>query len=151
MSQLINGKYFKSKDVHVFPASFRGNYQIESGDYVGESYQFDPEARLYTEHNYLTSGKQDSSSISSYIISWKITDNVNNLGKLCCVIGGYYFEITNVSLNDLATSVDSHDPTHRKSKHLYIRTRTVELKADTDSQYGAGDIDSARSTEVLTT
>lgn len=115
---LINNNYFNSRDVKVFPASFRG-YGTE------QSVAFDPEARLNTEYNYLHSGVGNSNK-STFIKSWQ-----PNGGILTCVIGGYYFEISNVNVTEIA------------GKYLNIKTREVVLNEESSSG------DSRRSTRVL--
>ena len=77
--------YFKSKDVRVFPCSYRGNYEKDSG-----SVTFDPEARLNTESNLISAGGKLGLK-ENYLIE-KTTDNVAKF-----VICGYYFEISNIN------------------------------------------------------
>ena len=91
---LINNSYFESKNVKVYPAAFRGNYST-SGD---GQYQFDPEARIPSEYNLLRSGGALNNK-ASFMVSYDAgtTDHGN---VLKCVIGGYYFELYNVDLND---------------------------------------------------
>ena len=83
-----NRKYFKSKDIKVYPTSRRGNYISEA-----KSYTFDPEARLDTEYNKVN-GFTKTVAKSSYVVSFNATS-----GILKCVIGGYYFEISNIGEN----------------------------------------------------
>ena len=80
--KLIEGAYFiESKNVKVFPCSYRG-----FNDYGNI---FDPEASGFTEYNFANIyGKQTK------LISW--TDNL-----LKCIIDGYYFEIKNIAPADL--------------------------------------------------
>lgn len=91
---LINNSYFESKNVKVYPAAFRGNYSV-SGD---GQYQFDPEARIPSEYNLLRSGGALSNK-ASFIASYD-TGTTDHGNVLKCVIGGYYFELYNVSLDD---------------------------------------------------
>lgn len=87
---LINNSYFESKNVKVYPAAFRGNYEVTNGQY-----QFDPEARVPSEYNLLRSGGALNNK-ASFIVSYD--EGANNTLK--CVIGGYYFELYNVDLAD---------------------------------------------------
>lgn len=74
--------YFLSKDVKVFPCAYRG--------YTGANAEvIDPYARSFAEYNFSNIYANISANKQSYIISY-----VNNVLK--CVIGGYYFEISNV-------------------------------------------------------
>ena len=52
MANLVTNKYFKSKDVRVFPSSFRGTYKSGT-DILSPEVTFDPEARLNTEANFI--------------------------------------------------------------------------------------------------
>lgn len=91
---LINNSYFESKNVKVYPSAFRGNYSVSGNG----QYQFDPEARIPSEYNLLRSGGALSNK-ASFIVSYdKGTTEHGNVLK--CVIGGYYFELYNVSLAD---------------------------------------------------
>lgn len=91
---LINNSYFESRNVKVYPAAFRGNYST-SGD---GQYQFDPEARIPSEYNLLRSGGALSNK-ASFIVSYD-TGTTDHGNVLKCVIGGYYFELYNVNLDD---------------------------------------------------
>lgn len=102
--------YFKSKDVKVFPSAFRGRY----GD---NGSQFDPEAISQSEYNIVHSGGGLNNNID-YIISYE--DN-----KLICVIGGYYFEISNFSAYDV------------NNKHLNIKLKDYPL-TDSTNNYDPG-------------
>ena len=55
--------YFKSKNIRVFPCSFRGNFGVGS-----DKYGFDPEARLSSEFNYTHAGRFTGNSGASYIV-----------------------------------------------------------------------------------
>ena len=72
--------YFKSKDVKVFPCAYRG--QDENKEPIN------PEASSFTEYNFTNIYSKQGEKKESFIISY--TEN-----ELKCVIGGYYFEITN--------------------------------------------------------
>jgi len=136
-----NKYYFNSKDVKVFPASFRGDYEITSGEYKNQKYVFDPEARLNTEANYINAGRGGQ----SYIISWDADDSNPLLGTLTFVLNGYYFEVYNLNLNELVVQ----NGNTKVTKSFWITLREITLKADTDSLTGATDKDSVRVTKVL--
>ena len=111
--------YFKSKDVRVFPCSYRGNYEKDSG-----SVTFDPEARLNTESNLISAGGKLGLK-ENYLI--EKTDNVAKF-----VICGYYFEISNINSYDDQLS----------NKRLFVKLTNKDIKTDDDT-------DRARSTKVL--
>lgn len=108
---LSENNFFRSNQIKVYPASFRGSYPQGDG-----TTKFDPESTLTTEYNItrpVTAGNR-----TTYIISW---DGVNR--KLTCVIGGYYFEISGITASALS------------NKYLCINKRTIDLNnTDTDSQ-----------------
>ena len=91
---LINNSYFESKNVKVYPAAFRGNYSVSGNG----QYQFDPEARIPSEYNLLRSGGALNNK-ASFIVSYD-TGTTDHGNVLKCVIGGYYFELYNVNLDD---------------------------------------------------
>lgn len=91
----LSDNYFKSRDVRVFPSSFRGTY---------DNTTFDPEARLNTEANFIV--PKISGNKASYIV--KYTTNT-----ISFVLGGYYFEINN--LTDYALN----------GKYLNIKLRDI--------------------------
>ena len=72
--------YFKSKDVKVFPCAYRG--QDENKEPIN------PEASSFTEYNFTNIYSKQGNKKESFIVSYTETE-------LKCVIGGYYFEITN--------------------------------------------------------
>ena len=111
--------YFKSKDVRVFPCSYRGNYEINNG-----SVTFDPEARLNTESNLISAGGKLGLK-ENYLI--EKTDNVAKF-----VICGYYFEISNINSYDDQLS----------NKRLFVKLANKPIKDDDVT-------DRARSTKVL--
>ena len=100
-----NYYYVESKNIKVFPCSYRGQY--------GDQNQkvFDPEARLNTEYNFINSGSL-STAHKSYIVNWD-----NDILK--CVVGGYYFEIANCKPEDFL--VDN------TVLNLYIKLATIPL------------------------
>ena len=67
--------YFKITDVKIFPCAYRGQ-------------NINPEASSFTEYNFTNIYSKQGKKKESFIISY--TEN-----ELKCVIGGYYFEITN--------------------------------------------------------
>ena len=93
----LSNNYFKSRDVRVFPSSFRGTY---------DNTTFDPEARLNTEANFIV--PKMSGNKASYIV--KYTTNT-----ISFVLGGYYFEINN--LTDYALN----------GKYLNIKLRDITI------------------------
>jgi len=134
---LIKDHFLESRFVKVYPSSFRGNYTITSGAYSGEQPSFDPEAHLTTEFNLINTGC--GALRPNYIKSWDAATNT-----LICVIGGYYFEFTNLDTTDFISDTQEG----RILKKIFIKTREVVLKSDTDSTTGL-DIDSPRKTTVL--
>lgn len=95
-------KYFKSTEVKIFPCYRRGVYDVsgsmgnETTDIVtkSKSARYDHTARLITEYNlthlYGMGGKYDS-----YIVSTTMDTTTQKILKICAIIKGYYFEITN--------------------------------------------------------
>ena len=67
--------YFKITDVKIFPCAYRGQ-------------NINPEASSFTEYNFTNIYSKQGEKKESFIVSYTETD-------LKCVIGGYYFEITN--------------------------------------------------------
>lgn len=67
--------YFKITDVKIFPCAYRGQ-------------NINPEASSFTEYNFTNIYSKQGEKKESFIISY--AEN-----ELKCVIGGYYFEITN--------------------------------------------------------
>jgi len=136
-------RFFHSGNVKVFPCAFRGRYDTIDGL---NKYTFDPESMLNSEYNF-THLPGIGDGHTSYIIDYgdyKVGEAfVEN--TLRCVIGGYYFEIYGLSLNDLMDT----SSTPYKTRRLYVRTKAQEIKEGTDSTTGAGEIDSDRFTRVL--
>ena len=77
--------YLYSKYVKVYPTARRGEYTETEG---GKTYTYDPEARIPSEYNQVNHHSKTTAK-SSYIVNYNAID-----GYLNCVIGGYYFEIT---------------------------------------------------------
>lgn len=130
MANLIQNKYFKSKDIRVFPSSFRGAYKsgLSSAD---PEISFDPEARLNTEANFVL--PKPALGKTSYILEYNTTKD-----KITFVLGGYYFEILGVS---------AYIP-ELKNKYIGIKLRTVTLHDVTnlDAQF---QYDISRNTDIL--
>ena len=129
MANLITNKYFKSKDIKVFPSSFRGTYKSGASTLAPEI-TFDPEARLNTEANFIlpkaTLGKD------SYIVQYNESQN-----KIAFVLGGYYFEILDIGdyLDEIA------------NKNIGLKLRPITLQdPDVDLQF---QLDTSRSTNLL--
>lgn len=116
-------KYFASKNVKIFPCTYRGTYGTSGSDTA----TFDPEARISSEYNLIHNNGIDGLK-DSYII-----DYADSIDKLYCVVGGYYFELT--GMMDLISTTNG-------TWGLYIKTRTVSLRA-------ANTDDAARSTKIL--
>jgi hypothetical protein len=110
---LINTDYFASKDVKVFPSSFRGTYVVKAG---ADEIVFDPESRLNTEANFIL--PKPMLGKSTYILEYN-----QSVGIIKFMLGGYYFEISN-----LASYIDS-----LKDKLIGITTRSINF--DVDSEY----------------
>jgi hypothetical protein len=77
--------YFRSEDIKVFPCAYRG-YRKSGAEAL------DPSARSFTEYNFSNIYSNISANKPSYVISYNTTNDI-----LKCTIGGYYFEISNVS------------------------------------------------------
>ena len=101
--------YFKITDVKIFPCAYRGQ-------------NINPEASSFTEYNFTNIYSKHGEKKESFIISY--TEN-----ELKCVIGGYYFEITNFNR-------------YEKSyyKYLAIKIANKEL-VPFDGTYSAGSLD----------
>lgn len=83
---------------------------------------FDPEAQATTEYNLTNLYGKLSINKESYVISFIETSASSGKYLLKCVIGGYYFEINNVEINDI------------KNKYLGIKLREIDLEnSDDDS------------------
>ena len=131
-------KYFESKNVKIYPCTYRGYYQDSNGDGIEDlTTVFDPESRLISEYNFthlhgIVAGKK------SYVVSK--TDSL-----LCCVIGGYYFELNltpaaagdtdyfSWSAENLLSFLDNE---YVPNVSLTIHTRKVDFETagDTDAK-----------------
>ena len=101
--------YFKSKDVKVFPCAYRGQ-------------NINPEASSFTEYNFTNIYSKQGEKKESFIISY--TED-----ELKCVIGGYYFEITNFN-------------TYKKSDYKYLAIKIADKElVPFDGTYSAGSLD----------
>jgi hypothetical protein len=133
MANLITigeSKYFKSKDIKVFPSSFRGAYKSGTST-LDPEITFDPEARLNTEANFIL--PRTELGKKSYIIEYNETQK-----KISFILGGYYFELLNV--NDYLDEI--------KNKYIGLKLRTITLQDPTklDSQFR---YDGYRETQLL--
>ena len=147
-----NDYYFKSRNVKVFPATYRGSYTTTQSVGVGDAarlidkmYVFDPESRLNTEANYVNLPGLDKIH-ESYVVSFEPDDpDTPKIGTLTAVIGGYYFVIKEVNLEEFYTINAQTANIHPKA--LYIRLNTqVPLK---EEAVGSSQTDSNRYTSVL--
>jgi hypothetical protein len=106
-------QFINSANIKVFPCAYRG---YKNGNSI------DPEAKSNTEYNYTNLfGKLGKNKVS-YVIEYPTGDS-----PLKCVIGGYYFEITGVTVDNL------------KGKYLAICTEAIDLPVN----------DASRQTKVL--
>lgn len=113
MANLITigeNKYFKSKDIKVFPSSFRGTYKSGTST-LDPEITFDPEARLNTEANFILPRTELGNK--SYIVEYNETQN-----KISFILGGYYFEILNIT--DYLEEI--------KNKYIGIKLRPITLQ-----------------------
>lgn len=109
--------FFKSKDVHVFPSSFRGNYSQRitvEGRSVDSRNPFDPESELNSESNLVAPGAIGN-LFENYIVGYDTEERTKKLTRLRCVIGGYYFVINNIGDYNI------------KDKFLCIKLREVPI------------------------
>lgn len=91
--------FFKSRDIKVFPCTYRGKN--------GDNSVFNPEARLNTEANFALLNRYGSGyNHDSYIISWVDEVQVNSSEReiLKVILGGYYFEIDKTDYNLINTT-----------------------------------------------
>lgn len=124
-----NNRYIESKYIKVFPCAYRGYYKKEAGDEV-TTIAFDPESRSTTEANFTNTFHSLSKNKESYVVGW---DDDNNILK--CVIGGYYFEISNYPI-DTFFYEDGTLP-----YYLCIKTELAEL--------ASSDVDTERTSPIL--
>ena len=121
--------FFKSKDVHVFPSSFRGKYSERitvEGRSVDSRNPFDPESELNSEANLVAPGAIGN-SFENYIVGYDTEERTKKLTRLRCVIGGYYFVIDN--LGDYIYK-NGENYTHNfsiKDKFLCIKLRQADI------------------------
>ena len=106
--------YFKSKDVKVFPCAYRG--QDENKEPIN------PEASSFTEYNFTNIYSKQGNKKESFIVSYTETE-------LKCVIGGYYFEITNFNK-------------YKKSDYKYLAIKIADKElVPFDGTDSAGSLD----------
>ena len=129
-----NNKYFKSKDIKVFPSSFRGTYKSGTSPSAADI-TFDPEARLNTEANFiLPKNALNTQGKDSYIIEYNTTKQ-----KITFILGGYYFEILNI--NDYLDEI--------LNKYIGITLRPIALQASSDFEGDQFKLDSDRTSNLL--
>ena len=129
MANLVTNKYFKSKDIRVFPSSFRGTYKSGTKT-TSPEITFDPEARLNTEANFIL--PKANLGNDTYIVQYNKDKN-----KIAFMLCGYYFEILDVSnyLDDIA------------GKYLGLKLRQIALH-DSDIDLDIKE-DTPRTTSLL--
>lgn len=104
----VNGAslaFIPSAKVKVFPCAYRGYISTTS---------IDPEAKAQTEYNYVNLHNQLGRNKPSYVVSY-----TSNTKLLKCVIGGYYFEITDLEAADFVES--------GKQKYLAFKLKDIPL------------------------
>lgn len=129
-------KYFKSRDVKVFPCAYRGYYELN-----GQQISFDPEARLTTEENLAGSGSAILAKpfIGETPYDWcEAANGFSLMGTtpMYIAIGGHKFLI-NKTLADLGSGAIG-----RKDIYFGVCFATKELSADNT-------FDSKRTTKVI--
>ena len=72
-----NFKYFNSSDVKIYPTARRGTFTTN-----GNTFTYDPEARLNTEYN-TTNGFSKTPEKQSYVVEYIADRNI-----LKCIVGG---------------------------------------------------------------
>ena len=123
--------FFKSKDVHVFPSSFRGKYSEKitvEGRSVDVKNPFDPESELNSEANLVAPGAIGN-LFENYIVGYDIEEtdeNTEKLTRLRCVIGGYYFVIDNFG-DYVYEDGENYNNFNIKNKFLCIKLREVPI------------------------
>ena len=119
---LINSNgYVQSQNIKVFPCAYRGYYEAPTEGSTDPTYKIiNPEARTTSEYSFVNSYHKLSATKESYVISWTppSTAGASN-GVLKFVIGGYYFEITNCTLEDFITTENNNTV----SKTFYINIK----------------------------
>ena len=116
---LINSAgYIQSQNIKVFPCAYRGYYEepTEEATTTPTYKIINPEARTTSEYSFVNSYHKLSATKESYVISWTPSTPGASNGILKFVIGGYYFEITNCTLDDFITT----DNGTQVSKTFYI-------------------------------
>ena len=131
--------YIESQNIRVFPCAYRGYYNKTE-----QSLVFDPEARATTEANFTNTFHKLSNNKESYVIAWIPNSNADGTGTLKCVIGGYYFEIYNHTIeNFFYKEEDTFKP-----YYLCIRTDS-SIKLGTADVEGTNNADRSRTTSIL--
>jgi hypothetical protein len=117
--------YFLSRDIKVFPCTYRGviTEDLNTEDKTDRQ-AFDPESRLVSEYNY-THLPGIVNDKKSYIV-----DYTNDTLK--CVISGYYFEIYNISTYPDIDISGTHPGT--QNLKFYINVISDTLTSDQTRQ-----------------
>lgn len=123
-------KYIESQYIRVFPCAYRGYYNTGAD----ETLVFDPEARATTEANFTSTFQKLSAKKESYVVSWDATQQI-----LKCVIGGYYFEIYNYSIEDFFYE----EQDDKKPYYFCIQTSSIDLGTSDP------DVSDVRTTKIL--
>ncbi len=92
-------KFIRSTNVKVFPCAYRGYDNTTDGS---PREVFDPESAAFTEYNF-TNLYSKVKSKESFIISWEdyVPEGTSvQTSLLKCVIGGYYFELKDLTKSD---------------------------------------------------
>ena len=121
--------FFKSKDVHVFPSSFRGKYSERitvEGRSIDSRNPFDPESELNSEANLVAPGAIGN-LFENYIVGYDIDERTKKLTRLRCVIGGYYFVIDNLGDYIYKNGENYTHGFNIKDKFLCIKLRNAEI------------------------
>lgn len=118
---LINSNgYVQSQNIKVFPCAYRGYYEEPTEGATNPTYKIiNPEARTTSEYSFVNSYHKLSATKESYVISWTPSTVGSSNGILKFVIGGYYFEITNCTLEDFITT--ENDTTVSKTFYINIQ------------------------------
>lgn len=131
--QIFNAYFIRSDLVKVFPCAWRGQTNPANIEGVAPI-SFNQEARLNTEFNF-THIVGNPGSQNTYIIknNEEVGANPNNL---CFCIAGYYFELSDISINDL-----------KDGDKNFLQYVTIKIKCSTLSEAQ----DYAENTKVLDT
>lgn len=113
-------EYFKSKQVTVYPCSYRGKFN--STDKTIK--QVDPEANMFTENTIRKSGLRINGRDTGLISFGKNQDKYD----IEVLIHGYYFKITEIAFADLAIEDEEDEGNYTDTKYLQILTKPITLE-----------------------